>query len=123
MKYAQMSKIMSAFTNAVDKEADETYYHENLGRSFIGLLIMVVSTALYFLLKIFWAPPFALPIFDLIAMVFPGVILTFIFLGASALLPDKLENGLKVVILAALGGGGLFVLAVGQESIIPGLYK
>ena len=121
MKYAQMSKIMSAFTNAVDKEADETYYHENLGRSFIGLLIMIVSTALYFLLKIFWAPPFALPIFDLIAMVFPGVILTFIFLGASALLPDKLENGLKVVILAALGGGGLFVLAVGQESIIPGL--
>ena len=70
MEYKQMSKIMSAFTSAVDKETDETYYHENMGRSFIGLLITVVSVALYFLLKSFWAPPFEFPILEVMALAF-----------------------------------------------------
>nr|WP_319516125.1 DUF2207 domain-containing protein [uncultured Cohaesibacter sp.] len=123
MEYQQMSKIMSAFTSAVDKETDETYYHENLERSFIGLLITIVSAALYLLLKSFWAPPFAFPILEVVAMGVLGIFFTILFMGVTALLPHKLENGLKGLILVALAGTSLYVLAVGQESIIPGLWS
>ena len=122
MKYEQMSKIMSAFTAAVDKETDETYYHENLGRTLVGILIAVLCGALYTLLKTFLAPPFEFPILEVVGTVVICSALTILFLGMGALLPDRVLNGIKAVVLAVLAGGALYVLAVGQESIIPGLW-
>nr|WP_321458084.1 DUF2207 domain-containing protein [uncultured Cohaesibacter sp.] len=122
MKFAQMSKIMSAFTTAIDREADETYYHENLGRTLIGFLMTFAVAALFVVLKTFFAPPFEFPILEVVSTVFLSIVLAILFLGAGALLPSRLESGLKAFILAAIAGAAIYILVVGQETIIPGLW-
>ncbi|WP_319411024.1 DUF2207 domain-containing protein [uncultured Cohaesibacter sp.] len=122
MKYAEMSKIMAAFTRAVDREADETYYHENIGRSFIGLLLTIVAAVLFILLKSFFAPPFEFPVLEVVGTAILSFFLTIPFLGIGALVSQKLENAIKGIILAALVAASCYILMVGQDTIFPGLY-
>nr|WP_321526397.1 DUF2207 domain-containing protein [uncultured Cohaesibacter sp.] len=120
MQYEQMSKIMSAFTSAIDKETGETYFHENMGKSFVGLMIAVVSMVLFVLLRTFLAPPFEFPILEVATAVFLGVFMTLFFVFAGALLPERISNGLKAIILAGLAIVAILIMVSEKTDVMPG---
>ena len=76
MKHSVMSDIMATFTKAVDDETDQVYFRRNSAYLFPGFLLAFAGFIGYIAASIFLAPPFTLP---LIELVFAGILVAVLY--------------------------------------------
>ncbi|PLW75108.1 DUF2207 domain-containing protein [Cohaesibacter celericrescens] len=66
MTYAVMSRIMSAFSSALDDETNQVYFHRNNGYMVPGFLLAIVGIIGFIVASVMFSPPYFPPVLELI---------------------------------------------------------